>query len=63
MTSHNEVFLGIDLGTTRTKAGLIAADGTPLGFGRSEHQMRVDPAVGFASRTGRWWAGLGRAVG
>ncbi len=63
MTIPTEVFLGIDLGTTRTKAGLIASDGTPLGFGRSEHPMRVDPAAGVAEQDpDAWWAGLGGAV-
>jgi xylulokinase len=58
-----ETFLGIDLGTTRTKAGVIAADGTPLGFGRAEHVMRVDPAAGIAEQDpGAWWEGLGVAV-
>jgi xylulokinase len=55
--------LGIDLGTTRIKAGLIAADGTPLGFGRAELETRVEPAIGLAEQDPEaWWDGLGNAV-
>ena len=56
-------FLGVDLGTTRIKAGLIGGDGTPLGFGRAELAMRVEPAIGLAEQApDDWWAGLGAAV-
>lgn len=59
----SDSFLGIDLGTTRTKAGLIADDGTPLGFGRAEHATTVDPGAGIAEQDpDAWWAGLRRAV-
>lgn len=58
-----EVFLGIDLGTTRAKVGLVGADGTPLGFGRAELSTTVDPAAGTAEQDpDDWWTGLGRAV-
>ena len=58
MSTDAGVFLGIDLGTTRTKAGLIAADGTPLGFGRAEHATTVDPSVGLAEQDpDAWWLG------
>jgi xylulokinase len=58
-----ETFLGIDLGTTRTKVGLIRADGTALGFGRAEHAMTVDPTAGVAEQDpDAWWDGLARAV-
>ncbi|MEO8272662.1 MAG: FGGY-family carbohydrate kinase [Chloroflexota bacterium] len=57
------VLLGIDLGTTRTKVGLISTEGEPLGFGRAEHATRVDPAAGSAEQDpDAWWAGLGAAV-
>lgn len=56
-------FLGIDLGTTRTKVGLFGLDGAPLGFGRAEHAMDVDPATGRAEQdAGAWWDGLGSAI-
>jgi sugar (pentulose or hexulose) kinase len=55
--------LGIDLGTTRTKVGLISADGAALGFARAEHATDVDPAAGRAEQDPEaWWAGLGSAV-
>lgn len=64
MTKRLDCFLGIDLGTTRTKVGLIAIDGTPLGFGRIGHQMTVDPAAGVAEQDAdAWWSGLAVAIG
>jgi xylulokinase len=55
--------LGIDLGTSRTKVGLIGVDGAPLGFGRVEHAFDVDPAAGRAEQDpDAWWAGVGAAV-
>jgi len=57
------VLLGIDLGSTRTKVGLIATDGTPLGFGRVANAMDVDPATGRAEQDpGSWWTNLAAAV-
>lgn len=56
-------FLGIDLGTTRTKVGLLTAEGVPLGFGRAAHALNVDPTTGLAEQDpDAWWAGLGAAV-
>jgi sugar (pentulose or hexulose) kinase len=56
-------FLGIDLGSTRTKVGLLTADGEPLGFGRAAHAMDVDPTTGRAEQDpDAWWGGLGAAV-
>ena len=56
-------FLGIDLGTTRVKAGLISADGRALGFGRAAQVMEVDPATGRAEQDPEaWWVGLVTAV-
>lgn len=55
--------LGIDVGTTRIKAGLISAAGEVLGFGRAPQAMDVDPAAGRAEQDAEaWWAGLGTAV-
>ena len=57
------IVLGIDLGTTRTKVGLISTDGRPIGFARAEHVTDVDPATGRAEQDPEaWWAGLGAAV-
>jgi xylulokinase len=64
VTKANECFLGIDLGTTRTKVGLIGADGAPLGFGRAGHAMTVEPGAGLAEQDAEaWWSGLAPAIG
>lgn len=63
-SSGTPAFLGIDLGSTRVKAGLIGAGGEPLGFGRSELAMVVDPEHGRAEQDpDAWWAALRVAVG
>lgn len=55
--------IGVDLGTTRIKVGVITPDGTPLGFGRAAHATDVDPAQGRAEQDpAAWWRGLGTAV-
>ena len=57
------IVLGIDLGTTRTKVGLISTDGRAIGFARAEHSTEVDPVTGRAEQDPEtWWAGLGAAV-
>jgi xylulokinase len=55
--------VGIDLGTTRVKVGLITPAGVAVGFGRSAYDIDVDPASGRAEQDPEaWWAGLGAAV-
>lgn len=55
--------LGIDLGTTRIKVGLLSTEGEPLGFARAEQATDVDPGEGRAEQDPEtWWAGLGDAV-
>jgi xylulokinase len=55
--------IGVDLGTTRTKVGVIAPGGEPLGFARAAHVTDVDPALGRAEQDPTaWWGGLGAAV-
>jgi xylulokinase len=59
----NPVLVGIDLGTTRVKVGLITPDGAAVGFGRSAYDIDVDPASGRAEQDPEaWWVGLGAAV-
>ncbi|HJP89743.1 MAG TPA: FGGY-family carbohydrate kinase [Candidatus Limnocylindrales bacterium] len=61
--ARTPALLGIDLGTSRTKVGLIGLDGTPLGIGRAAHGFDVDPATGRAEQDpDAWWAGLGAAA-
>jgi len=62
-TPGTPALLGIDLGTSRVKAGLIGLDGAPLGFGRAAHGFDVDPATGRAEQDpDAWWSGVGVAV-
>ena len=51
--------LGIDVGTTETKAGIVSLDGRLLGLARQRHASTVDPATGLAEQDPEaWWAGL-----
>ena len=51
--------LGIDVGTTETKAGVVGLDGRLLALARRRHASDVDPAVGRAEQDPEaWWAGL-----
>lgn len=57
------IVIGIDVGTTRTKVGLISTDGRAIGFARAEHATDRDPTIGRAEQDPEaWWAGLGAAV-
>jgi xylulokinase len=51
--------LGIDVGTTHTKAGIVSLDGRLLGLARRSHAGVVDPASGRAEQDPEaWWTGL-----
>jgi xylulokinase len=55
--------LGIDLGSSRTKVGLIGLDGACLGLGRAPHAFDVDPTTGRAEQDADgWWSAVGAAV-
>jgi len=55
--------IGVDLGTTRIKVGVIAPDGEPLGFARASHDTDADPNAGRAEQDPEaWWRGLAVAV-
>jgi xylulokinase len=59
----SEVLLGVDLGSTRTKVGLVRGDGRVLALARADHSFDVDPATGQAEQDANaWWAGLLSAV-
>ncbi len=58
-----QAVIGIDLGTTRTKVGVLTTAGEPLGFARADHAMDVDPPTGRAEQDPEaWWVGIGVAV-
>ena len=51
--------LGIDVGTTETKAGVVSLDGRLLALARRRHGSDVDPGVGRAEQDPEaWWTGL-----
>jgi xylulokinase len=55
--------LGIDLGTTEVKAGLVTLDGRLLGLARAGYRTDVDPATGRAEQDPEtWWGALATAV-
>ena len=55
--------LGIDLGTTRVKVGLITPDGEPLGIARAGYPLDSNPTTGRAEQhPDDWWRGLRSAV-
>lgn len=56
--------LGIDLGTTELKAGVVTLDGRLLGLGRRRHATSIDPSNGRAEQDpAAWWDGLVGAAG
>jgi xylulokinase len=59
----NGVILGIDLGTTELKAGLVTPDGRLVGLARSAYRTDLDPATGRAEQDPEaWWTALTSAV-
>lgn len=55
--------LGIDLGTTEVKVGLVSLDGRLLGLSRARYRTDVDPATGRAEQDPEaWWGALTTAV-
>jgi xylulokinase len=51
--------LGIDVGTTETKAGVVSLDGRLLALARRRHGSDADPTVGRAEQDpDAWWTGL-----
>jgi sugar (pentulose or hexulose) kinase len=54
--------LGVDLGTTEAKAGLIGLDGTLLGMGRGTYPMDLGPDGRAEQSPTDWWAAVGAAA-
>jgi xylulokinase len=62
-TGRTPATLGIDVGTTETKAGLVSLDGRLLGLARRRHASSVDPSTGRAEQDPEaWWLGLVESV-
>jgi xylulokinase len=51
--------LGVDVGTTETKAGVVTRDGRLLALARHRHGSVIDPSTGAAEQDPEaWWTGL-----
>jgi xylulokinase len=54
-----DAILGIDLGTTEVKAGLVGLDGTLLGLARAGYGLEVGHGPGWAEQDpGAWWSAV-----
>jgi xylulokinase len=63
MTQQTPVVLGLDLGTTEVKAGLIDLDGRLIGLARSGYALDVSGGHGWAEQDpGAWWSAVVSAV-
>jgi xylulokinase len=58
-TAREAAILGIDLGTTEVKAGLVALDGRLLGLARTGYRTETDTASGRAEQDPEaWWGAV-----
>jgi xylulokinase len=63
MTTPTAAILGIDLGTTDVKVGLVGLDGRLLAIARAGYGLEVDAEPGRAEQDpGAWWSALVVAV-
>jgi xylulokinase len=63
MSTRQPALLGIDLGTTRVKVGLVTPSGEALGVARAGYPLDVDAGTGRAEQDAeQWWTGLLAAV-
>ena len=59
MSAREPAILGIDLGTTEVKAGLVTLDGRLLGLARAGYATDDRPATGWAEQDpGAWWSAV-----
>ncbi len=62
-TGREAAILGIDLGTTEVKVGLVTLDGRLLGLARAGYRTETDAATGRAEQDPEaWWGALATAV-
>jgi xylulokinase len=62
MTTPTAAILGIDLGTTEVKVGLVGLDGRLLAMARAGYALEVGPDGRAEQDPGAWWSALGVAV-
>ena len=63
MSQREPVILGLDLGTTEVKAGLVTLDGRLLAIGRSGYGLDVTGGHGWVEQDpGAWWSAVVSAV-
>ena len=63
MTARPTAFLGIDIGSSELRCGLLTADGRLLGLERASHEMTIDAERSRAEQDpDTWWTGLIGAV-
>ena len=63
MSARPPAVLGLDLGTTEVKAGLVTLDGRILALGRGGYALDVDGGPGWAEQDpGAWWSAVVGAV-
>jgi xylulokinase len=64
MTTPSTAILGIDLGATEVKAGLVGLDGRLLAMARAGYALQVGHGPGWAEQDpGAWWSAMTVAVG
>ncbi len=63
MSARQPAVLGLDLGTTEVKAGLVTLDGRVLALARSGYALDVGGGHGWAEQDpGAWWSAVVGAV-
>ena len=63
MTTRQPAVIGLDLGTTEVKAGLVALDGRLLALARSGYDLDLGSVAGHAEQDpGAWWSAVVGAV-
>ncbi len=64
MTTPTTAILGIDLGATEVKAGLVGLDGRLLAMARAGYALQVGHGPGWAEQDpGAWWSAVTVAIG
>jgi xylulokinase len=64
LTTPTSAILGIDLGATEVKAGLVGLDGRLLAMARAGYALQVGHGPGWAEQDpAAWWSALTVAVG